>query len=160
MNNVHTCLSTKNMYMYILCIYIFIYFQNCMNMCIHFTKNMYMSEPCLCCVCTIAQYILHTRHIHVQTCIHVYTMWSGFQMVRWLGEWSTWACDGTNAETNVRNRMCCATLEHDGSLCRQLAAARGEKSEQWNALGLKLEQLIGNSLNHATAVLRKRQARF
>ncbi len=49
-------------------------------------------------------------------------------------------------ETNVRNLLCHATIEHG---VRQLAAARGEKSEQLNAEGQMLEQLVGNSVEHA-----------
>ncbi len=53
--------------------------------------------------------------------------------------------DGTNhhrhelgmreLETNVRNRVCRATIEHG---LRQLAAARGAKSDLQNAMGPKL----------------------
>jgi hypothetical protein len=50
---IHVYIS-KYMYMYIPCTYIFIYIQNCMYMSIHFTKSMYMSEPCIWFVCTIA----------------------------------------------------------------------------------------------------------
>ncbi len=52
-------------------------------------------------------------------------------------------------ETNVRNSLCHATIEHG---LRQLAAARGEKSERRNAEGrmLAVEQLMGNSVDCAT----------
>ncbi len=46
--------TSKCMYMSIPCTYMFIYFQNCMYKSINFTKNMYMSEPCIWCVCTKA----------------------------------------------------------------------------------------------------------
>ncbi len=41
----------------------------------------------------------------------------------------------------------CATVEHG---LKHLAAALGEKSQQQNAEGLKLEQLMGNSVDCAT----------
>ncbi len=50
-------------------------------------------------------------------------------------------------ETNVRNSAYCAAVEHG---CRQVAAARGEKSERLYAVGLELEQLLGGHINCAT----------
>jgi hypothetical protein len=50
-------------------------------------------------------------------------------------------------ETNVRNTVCCATIEHG---CRHLASIHGEKSKLLNVEGLKLEQLKGNHFNCVT----------
>jgi hypothetical protein len=65
--------------------------------------------------------------------------------VGWLGGRPT--CVGTKRETNVRNRLCSATVEHG---LRQLAAAWGEKSERRNAEGRMLEPLMGNRVDSAT----------
>ncbi len=54
---------------------------------------------------------------------------------------------GRKRETNVRKRLCRATIEHG---LRQLAAAQGEKSEQRNAEGRVLEQLMGDQVDRAT----------
>ena len=50
-------------------------------------------------------------------------------------------------ETDVTNSGCCATIEHG---LRQLAAARGEKSELLNAEGQILVSLNGNHVDSAT----------
>ncbi len=55
-------------------------------------------------------------------------------------------CEGTNARTNVRNRVCRVTVEHG---LRRLAAALGVKSERRNAEGRKLELLMGSSVDSA-----------
>jgi hypothetical protein len=55
--------------------------------------------------------------------------------------------NGPKRETNVRNRLCCATKEHG---LRQLAAARGEKSERQNAEGRMLELQMGDRVDSAT----------
>ncbi len=65
-----------------------------------------------------------------------------------LGGWPT--CKGTKAETNVRNRLCRATVEHG---LRQLAAAQGEKFERpRNAEGRMLEPLMGNHVDSAATI--------
>ncbi len=63
-------------------------------------------------------------------------MW--MEGVGWLGGWP---------ETNVRNHLCRATVEHG---LRQLAAVRGEKSELQIAEGQILELLMGNRVDRAT----------
>ena len=67
-------------------------------------------------------------------------MW--MEGVEWLGY-----AKGRMRETNVRNRVCRATGMHGW---RQLAAARGEKSERRNAEGRELEPLMGNRVDRAT----------
>jgi hypothetical protein len=72
-------------------------------------------------------------------------MW--MEGVGWLGGPGGQHAKGQKQETDVRNRLCRATVEHG---LRQIAAARGENYERRNAEGRMLELLMGNRVDCAT----------